>query len=303
MPNSSSHEEVLTACQDPAVKTIYVGIGCAGSKPQQYPPFLNSMPGKQVCYLIDPVLDMQSWSNLYLETLDIKDPDSVLFIPERKHFSWRYAGGYLVNALCALVLRSTDKRLIVQNYTGEDIAVHYPLHGFGLGLLKRVLFDVTYGDADQRCFVNFDKVSLLINPDDGTFFQPMYETITALRSYSGLPASYVTNIVLRRIKKMGLMIGRFYNVFTGIDKSQAVWVTSEYLAKTITVEWMIYGPSASVVTHDASVVTHDALESFMINFLVDLVPTTVEEDARKVIRAGEYPNLIREIMEAENITT
>ena len=303
IPLSSSHEEVLTACQDPAVKTIYIGIGCAGSNPQHYPPFLNSIPGKQVCYLIDPLLEMRSWGNEFLRTLDIKDPESVLFIPERKHFSWRYAGGYLVNALCALVVRSTDKRLIVQDYTGEDIATRYPLHGFGPALLKRVLFDVTYGDAGQRCFVHFDKVRLLINPDDGTFIQPMYETITALRSYSGLPPTDLATIVQSRTRGIGLMVGRFYNVFTGIDKSQAVWVTPEYFAETFKVEWMIYRPSASVVTPSASVVTPDTLESFMINFLVDLVPSTVQEDARKIIRAGEYPTLIRGIMEAENKTT
>lgn len=134
---------------------VYVAIGCAQGRyapgahsAQEYPPFIRDFRvDHKIVLLIDPDLEDPPRA---LE--DNPTDTTVTFIPLRQSLSWgdeshAIHGPTLVKAL--LDLRPTPDYIVVQDYTGEDIAPHDP------DIPGRVLFDATYGD--YGCFVDFTK--------------------------------------------------------------------------------------------------------------------------------------------------
>lgn len=156
-------------CDAPSL-LVYVAIGCAQGRyapgahsAQEYPPFIRDFAGihRKFVLLIDPDLEDPPRA-----LHDASDDATVTFIPLRRLLFWdtlplRHTdnalhGPTLVKAL--LDLRPTPDFIVVQDYTGEDIAP------YDLNIPGRVLFDATYGD--YGCFVDFTKYARI--PRDPT---------------------------------------------------------------------------------------------------------------------------------------
>lgn len=164
-----NYEELLHTFQP---TDIYLAIGCANNAEQQFPPFLADSPCP-LCILIDPALEEA------VATSD--DPMAPPPICERREWSWISAEDKrILDILCSYAI-TTRTRLIIQDYTGTDFRVHYPIGRFPAAeLLNHVLFDCTHSPEEGSCYVDFSKVSIPLRPD-GTFVQPCYEPLHRLR--------------------------------------------------------------------------------------------------------------------------
>ena len=159
---------------------IFVAIGCAvGRYPekehpmQQYPPFLRTFRCNQVCVLIDPCLEMPPRI-----LTDIPDRlDYVSVVPIQSNYEFSQDDGFLQT--CIDLCKNPDLRvkLIVQDYTGRDIAPYYPVDQ-GPRIFQTVLYDFTYSDGG--CSPDLSKVILM--DEDGNFLQPLYSRFQALTS-------------------------------------------------------------------------------------------------------------------------
>jgi hypothetical protein len=134
---------------------VYVAVGCAQGRylpgehsAQEYPPFIRDFDvAHRIVLLIDPDLEDPPRT-------DVAPTDTtVTFIPIRQPLFWNTSrpdalhGPTLIRAL--LDLRPTPDYIVVQDYTGDNIAPYDP------DIPGRVLFDATYGD--YGCFVDFTK--------------------------------------------------------------------------------------------------------------------------------------------------
>jgi hypothetical protein len=137
---------------------VYVAIGCAqGRYPpgehsaQEYPPFIRDFAGvhRRIAFLIDPELEDPPRA-----LHDASNDTTVTFIPIRRPLFWTQPPPHIPGALHGPTLLRTlldcnPHYIVVQDYTGENIALHDP------DIPGRVLFDATYGD--YGCFVDFTK--------------------------------------------------------------------------------------------------------------------------------------------------
>jgi hypothetical protein len=165
----STMNQLLETVQQRHADWVYLAIGPAHSADQQFPPFFRTLSGTKLCFLIDPRLE---------ETpVCYTTPDpSATFVEIRDYFDYNEP---TLHGLCAHAI-TTHTKLIVQAFTGEDIRYRYPLQLFGSRLLDHVLFDFTYSEGD--CFVDFNKVQLLLKPD-GTFQQPLYSPLATFKHH------------------------------------------------------------------------------------------------------------------------
>lgn len=189
---------------------VYVSIGCAGSADQQYPPFLRSLPGSKLCFLIDPRLE---------ETpVCYTSPDATAtFVEIRDYFDYNEP---TLHGLCAHAI-TTHTKLIVQAFTGEDLRHRYPLQRFGPPLLDHVLFDFTYSEGG--CFVDFSKIRLLLKPDY-TFLQPLYSPLATFKHHKA--------VLLQELESRYTLIFHYvlnlYQVQTG-KKEPREWYSPEVI--------------------------------------------------------------------------
>ena len=151
--------------QKPAM--IYLAVGPANAPLQQYPPFLRDFAKPQVCILLDPRLE---------EELTHERPDGVTFFYLRREFNWEYEQPF-IHELCQI----PEGKMIVQDYTGCDIRVYYPLAKFGPALLRKVLFDVSYSDGG--CFPDFNAIQIFRTENGSGFVNPLQEPLAASRRY------------------------------------------------------------------------------------------------------------------------
>lgn len=143
-----------------ADRLIYIAIGCAQGRyapglhtAQEYPPFIRDFHAtKKVIILIDP--DLEDPPRAFADNPDL--PPSVTFFQIRRPLYWDptfpvhphgIVGDLFMRAI--LDLRRPSDYVVVQDYTGADIATHDPQ------IPGRVLYDATYGD--YGCFVDFNK--------------------------------------------------------------------------------------------------------------------------------------------------
>jgi hypothetical protein len=190
-----NYDDILTFCRDTTPALIYVGIGCAqlyrapGTiANQQCPPFVLARwtTSPRVCILIDPALESPPaiYEDLGIEgtetaTAPIVQRDTLTFIPLRQLFHWGAAAETaLIHGLCQLAVDTPQVHLIVQDYSGIDYRVNYPLHLFSPTLTHKVVFDITHSD-DGSCGVDFDRVELPLAPDDG-FIQLSFSPVNPL---------------------------------------------------------------------------------------------------------------------------
>lgn len=293
-----SNDAVLSLCthENPAI--IYLGIGCSQAhrsisqelQPQQeYPLFLEQISGSQICILIDPLLE----SPPVAFPKDIpEDPSGITrvgrtsFIMQRRYFDWTTGSpdDSFIERLCMFCMH-TPTRLIVQDYTGQYIHNYYPLERFGPVLLKQVLYDFTYNDGG--CFIDFSKVKLLIRPD-GSFVQPRYETITAIRDY--VSHEQMTTLLKERQLSVTNYIRRLYRIQRGQEEYRD-WCTADVVSRRMASLCVVFG-----LPHNTDTET---LERMMLAYLWDLTAAVhdyiSEEDALLIIRrpTAEYEDALK----------
>jgi hypothetical protein len=222
--------------QKPAL--IYLAIGCASNPLQQCPPFVSSWPGPRVCILIDPLLE--SPPNYFAKSAEYTNGPTVIgdttFFIERRRFEMPSSPGIdpkwmkdpsisaadmnFLYSLCNLA--GPNMKFICQDYTGAFITEVYPQDP-SKKILDNVLFDVTYNDGG--CFIDFEKVVILTNPD-GSFLHPEFEPLANLLRNPTLLSA------LRNKRKSPLcyFIHRLYTVLIGI-KEPREWCSPEAVVR------------------------------------------------------------------------
>ena len=272
--DTMNNDAIVTYCKRFQPHLIYIAIGCsqkfhapdsAMASPQGYPPFLRPLGTRQLCILIDPLLeDPPRPCSEYASSPEqqIIVVGETHFIPLRRDFEWASKEDTaFIHALCAYTLEKPRTRMIVQDYSGEEIQRYYPIQQFGKELVRKVLFDFTYQDGG--CFVDLSKVNILFCEDSFSFMQPLYERLTYVFKY------------LTREQQKFLLNSRhnlFYSYVKRLHKIQANaeeprdWCTERHVRDII--------PSLCV-NYDTPYSTEQrALEELLLAYLTDLCITT-----------------------------
>jgi hypothetical protein len=285
------NDDIVDHCTAVGPALIYVAIGCGQGysephrhSPQEYPPFMNEMAGRQICILIDPLLESppKAYEDLGFTqaiaagaaTDPVVQIGRVSFIPIRRNFEWNSLDDTaFIDQLCALCLQ-TPCRMIVQDYTGAYIDRHYPINRFGPILTKRVLFDVTYNDGG--CFIDFTKVRILQTPD-GDFIQPLFSTIYTIKQCH-FPDLLAT-VIKRRNDVFITYVKRLHRIQAG-EEVPRDWCMAYHVFERIREVCQVY--SVPRVTDTPT------LERLMICYLFDMCGCVgdymTEEEARTLIR-------------------
>jgi len=225
---------IIDYCENQKPALIYLAIGCAVNPLQQCPPFVSSWPGVKVCILIDPLLE--SPPNYFNDKIESVNGPTVIgdttFFIERRNFERPSPPGIdprwmkdpqlsaadmaFLNTLFNLA--SPNMKFICQDYTGAIITELYPSNP-SQRILDNVLFDVTYNEGG--CFIDFDKVVILTNPD-GSFLHPEFEPLTNLLRNPTLLSAYKK----KRKSPLCYYIHRLYTVMNGA-KEPREWCSPE----------------------------------------------------------------------------
>jgi hypothetical protein len=186
---------------------LYIGVGCAmpdanieniKTSPetnQQYPVFLDKIPGKKLIFLIDPRLEeplyLTDERKIELEfelpgNVKIYSGDNIKIIAVKDNIFWncmeeeKWVEDYTL--LVNIIMRCMDinMKVILQDYTGADTTQLYakliPIFNKET-LFPNVIFDVTYGDGG--CLYHFTPDSLKLT-ENGDFIQDKFLTMKKL---------------------------------------------------------------------------------------------------------------------------
>lgn len=219
---------------------IFIAIGCSldrypdGEHPkQQYPSFMNDFTCNQICILIDPYLEMPPRI-----LTDIKDKlDHVLVLPIQANFDFIKDKEFLQTFLDLCMNTNLQVKMVVQDYTGRDINLYYPVH-HGPTLFKNVLFDFTYGDGN--CFPDLSKGILM--DESGDFIQPLYSTFKILAKNS------CREILQREMKSRSYpvihLFQRLYRIHRKLEEPRD-WCTEEVVKRRLPRFCVIYNIRAT----------------------------------------------------------
>jgi hypothetical protein len=285
--NTMTNDEIARFCEASEPVLIYLAIGSAGSKEQQHPQFLKAIGGPQICILVDPHLEDPPavYSDLgpAAAAVPLMVIDNVTYIPVRRFFEHHSNAKttddiLLLHRLCYIAVASQTTRLIVQDYSGKDLRTLYPVDLFGFDLRPKVLFDFTYRDGG--CYVDFSKVRLLCRGSHGSFVQPHYESLEAIKPYC--THDQITFQVVERAEFMSVYVKRLYRIQNG-EEPDRDWCTSPDALAKIARLCAIYGLPQTT--------DNGTLEKLLSAFLFDLCAVTGnymgEEEARDLIRRPE----------------
>ncbi|NDE16671.1 hypothetical protein EBZ80_17240 [bacterium] len=291
----TDYRDILDFCvrRNPAL--IYVAIGCAQGHnspqhrtAQQFPPFIrapNGWPkGEVIAVLIDPALEPDT----ELQGLIDADGDpEVAFLTARQEFHWdNPRDKQFIRYLCGMMMRThRTTQLIVQDYTGEEIAGHLSrfMWEIGRGLQERALFDVSYGTMGG-CFLDFSTVRILRNPDTGTFIQPQYMTLAqgiahgvasagagagagegadVAKPYYHIPVHYMRRIATERIQALRLYGHRTLRCLRDSSEERPPWLSDAAVLEKLSPIAYIYGIPLPTITPDR-------LTALLTHFMTDL---------------------------------
>jgi hypothetical protein len=292
-----NNDDIVTYCKRFSPHLIYIAIGCsqafhepgsAMAAPQGYPPFLKSMGTRQLCILIDPLLeDPPRPCSEYATSpgQQVIVVGETHFIPVRRNFEWTcrlscpQRGRLLeqpvgpgdarrstedtafIHTLCAYTLEKPRTRMIVQDYSGEEIQRYYPIQTFGKELIRKVLFDFTYQNGG--CFVDLSKVNILFCDDSFSFMQPLYERLTYVFKY--LTAEQKKFLLNSRHNIFYSFVKRLHKIQEGVEEIRD-WCTPQIVMDMI--------PSFCVNYSTPYSTDQQALEELLLAYLTDLCLTS-----------------------------
>jgi len=247
---------------------IYVAIGCSAAHHlpgrhamQQYPPYLREFSYPQICVLIDPALEMPP--RAYEDVPDSTGDITFLPIQQGFHHDSRYGETSTAWFLEKLVgMCNVRVKLIVQEFTGGDLRLRYPMH-LGFTILKHVMYDPCYSDGS--CSPDLDAIRIYRDAEGG-FIQPVYS-----------PLHEVRDIVTRDVLKMQFqvrynsivhMIMRFYRILCGREEPRD-WCTLERVAPHLMYYSYIYRITATL--------TNEKVREILVASVKDLCLLTGRE--------------------------
>ena len=303
------YDDIANYCQENTPDLIYLSIGCAQngnpvSNEQQVPPFIKAMSGRIVFILIDPALEspLQAFTDLdfppqieypCIHRAEVAGPVTTHgrfdVIALRQNFDWTSdLEKSFIDALCALTL-GTHSRLIVQDFSGENIHKYYPLKAFGPELLDRAIFDVTHRDGGCHAPWVHGPPPQFTHPTTGHFVHPWNQPLTVVKP--GIAEHIYKEQKDTRISQLTNYIHRLYHIQAGTHDPR-IWCTPES-AGTYT-DWLfdIYDISPGT--------DNDTLRTLLISAYRDIVaaeglPVPPVSEITRLIDApyGEYHKALR----------
>jgi len=269
-----NNDDIVTYCKRFQPHLIYIAIGCsqafhepgsAMAAPQGYPPFLRPLGTRQLCILIDPLLEdpPRPCEGFQREAgQQIIVVGETHFIPLRRDFEWRSKEDTeFIHTLCAYTLEKPRTRMIVQDYSGAEIQQYYPIQTFGKELVRKVLFDFTYQNGG--CFVDLSKVDILFCDDGFSFMQPLYERLTYVFKY--LTAEQKKFLLNSRHNLFYSYVKRLHKIQANAEEPRD-WCTEKHVRDIIPPFCINYNTPYST--------DQQALEELLLAYLTDLCQTS-----------------------------
>ena len=284
-----NNDDIVTYCKRFQPHLIYIAIGCsqafhepgsAMAAPQGYPPFLRPLGTRQLCILIDPLLEdpPRPCDGFQREAgQQVIVVGETHFIPLRRDFEWTSPGDTaFIHSLCAYTLEKPRTRMIVQDYSGEEIQRYYPIQTFGKELIRKVLFDFTYQNGG--CFVDLSKVDILFCDDSFSFMQPLYERLTYVFKYmSPEQKKFILN---SRHNTFYSFVKRLHKIQAGVEPPRD-WCTEQIVRAMI--------PSFCVIYNTPYSTDQQSLEELLLAYLSDLCLTSdtqmTQEEMNECVRS------------------
>lgn len=268
---------IIAYCNAEIPDIIYLSIGCAQESyslqkpPQQYPPCIAALGGRQICILVDPRLEPTEAPILH--------DKNVSFITVRRYFEWRSEDDRrFIDDLCRLA--TTQKtRLLAQDYTGYDIYPEFPIERFDRDVLcRKVLFDFTYNEGG--CYIDLSKVRILLRAD-GSFLQPTFEPLVTV------PFECLAVTIQQRHMNMWSYVKRLHRIQTGAEEARD-WCTPATVLERMTPLCKAYRVARGT--------DNETLEKLMLLYLSDLCAcageSMTEEEALRIVRGSGYREAI-----------
>ena len=220
---------------------IYVAIGCAVGRyaegehpPQQYPPYLRTFACRQICVLIDPNLEMPP--RAMADTANLSADITILPVLENLYHSDQHDG--FLDRLAKLCLE-TENRMIVQEFTGTNTNLHYPMH-LGKDILKYVLYDPTYSDGGG-CSPDISGIELLRDAR-GDFLHPQYSRLQDI--YNTVPEDMFKQQFKSRFYNVIQILLRKYRILRNLEEPRD-WLTETMVSTAIRPFCFIYNLPAN----------------------------------------------------------
>jgi hypothetical protein len=230
-------ESVFTYISEEALQgdlLIYVAIGCAvgrypeGEHPaQQYPPYLQKFACRQICVLIDPMLEMPPRAMADVAKL----PGDITILPVLQTF--HHTGQedecslWFLDRLTQLCMDSSNCKMIVHEFTGININLYYPTH-FGKNILTNVLYDPTYSDGGG-CSPDLSTIQILCD-QRGNFLQPNHSRLQDI--YKTVPKHIFNRQFRMRQYPVIELLQRQYRILRNLEEPRD-WLTEHVLQHPI----------------------------------------------------------------------
>jgi hypothetical protein len=271
-----NNDDILTTLRDcitgGAPTLIYVAMGCGMTphpygkhSPQQFPPQIAAWPGRKICVLIDEYFESHP---LYVfRDLGIPDPigpvaivgDTTFIVIERRWNWGNPADHNQIYELCNMAIHNQHTYMIVQDYTGEDPTLYYPLQQFGSPLLDKVLFDMSFSRFGGECFIDFSKIHIRRDPVTGHFQQPRFASLSTF--WRDMDSDTLRNELERRYSIASYTVYPHYLELRGRLEPKS-WRNAEVLRKAMQPMCYTYG------LRDASL-TVENLRTFLCSAILD----------------------------------
>lgn len=236
-----TYDEITRFCIENTHALIYLSIGCAQngnpvSNEQQVPPFVKTWPhpGRILLILVDPALESppQALKDIHAMEMDeyapVQQHGHYDIIAIQQNFEWsRDKEKTFIDNLCAITLHpEKHTRLIVQDFSGENIHKHYPLRAFGPALLERVIFDVTHSDGSCHAPWSHGAQPCFQNQQTGGFVHAWNQPLKDIRGH--VPDEVYTQQQSRRISELTNYVHRLYHIQAGTHEPR-IWCTSDHV--------------------------------------------------------------------------
>lgn len=320
-----TYKETMNLLNTTRPEVIYFAVGCfmghyndiTPKNNQQNPKFMQKFDGKSKFYIfMDPMLEnplkLESQINLVsnnTSSTDIVQDYRVLQNTEYTVVSINKPFYFYndINSpnnhnqeldklfLYGLVNYALDRniKLIVQNYTGTDIAHSYTEIAAIFGketVFKKVLFDVTQNDGG--CFVDFDSYPIFYDDKDN-FVQARFYSFVEMKKIN---ESYYKSMLIKRLNLLTWQITRYLRILKGelesnqYDNSQIKFIlndmsmiysinenlTEENLSNLITLMILDAAESLDIPTDVVTYITQNNFDQKIITNTVSTMKNLLE---------------------------
>lgn len=238
-----TYKETMNLLNNTRPDVIYFAVGCfmghyndiSPANNQQNPKFMQKFDGKKKFYIfMDPLLEnplklesqinlvINNSSNNIIQDYVVLENNEYKVVAINKHFYF-YNNIHISNThnqeldqlfLYGLVNYAVERniKLIVQNYSGEDISASYNDIASIFGkerVFKNVLFDVTQNEGG--CFVDFNRYPIFYDAKDN-FIHPRFFSFVEMKKIN---KDYYKSMLVKRLNILSWQIARHLRILKG----------------------------------------------------------------------------------------